>query len=104
MADGDSKRKGVLLPIQPTEEGSIRGLYMDHTGVEPVEIHPPGPDGPDPSRGLMNLTPREDAPFVDAEITHEPPGGGHKGPARVTNDAYKAGWDRIWGPKEPAEA
>lgn len=42
--------------------------------------------------------PKEAAPEQKAEAPRALP---HKGPARVTSDAYRGGWDAIFGKKSP---
>ncbi len=58
---------------------------------------------------VVKLTRRgEHARLFDVEVLARPPGPspstrlGHKGPARVSSDAYRSGWDAIFAGKDPS--
>lgn len=62
---------------------------------------------------LVKLRPREEAPVlfdVETELDLRPNAaadvGGDRatGPARVTSDAYRKGWDAIWGDSRPSRS
>jgi len=65
---------------------------------------------------LVRLKPRKDLPLVcdveevlslsDAHAPRTPAGPAHPGPACVSTDAYRRGWEQVFGPRadtDPAE-
>ena len=115
MGDETSKsRKGVLLPLQVSDKGGVRGLYIDDNGVQPRELHPVKPGEPIMTDEVVSLSQREGTPLLDAEVTSLGCGGmssmetsetGHEGPCRANSKEYRDGWDRIFGgSKEIPEA
>jgi hypothetical protein len=105
MAD-DTTRKGVLLPLQHNGQGGIRGIYKDDKGVSLREFRPVE-EGKPIMGELAKLTPREESRLMDAEIMSLPSTPvaptsttGHEGPAKVNSEAYRQGYDRIFGKKQ----
>ena len=89
----------VVIPKGPTKDG--RGLLV-------TRLRPEGetesrlyvvPDGTPFVGGgeMIELRPREGKPGYDVEVLYkhgEPPGSG---PPKVTSDAYREGWDVVFG-------
>lgn len=49
---------------------------------------------------VVQLKPREEAPFLfDVEVPHEPRGSAGR-PAKVATDQYRKGWESIWTRKK----
>lgn len=107
MGDDSTKtRKGVLLPLQVSDEGSIHGMYVDEHGIEPRVLRPMKPGEPINTDEVVALSQREGTPYLDAEITslgcggvptHEPASTGHDGPVRTNSKEFQSGWGRIFG-------
>lgn len=110
MADDNTNtRKGVLLPMQISDKGGIRGMYIDEHGIQPRQLSPVKPGEPIMTDEVVSLSKREGTPFLDAEVTTLGCGGmapmeasetGHDGPCRVNSKAYQNGWERIFGSKD----
>ncbi len=89
------------------------------SGVDLVKLGPPGPNGAraairhtkDHQFELGVVAPTALAP--EGQAVHLTPRGGdlyevtevtHSGPAQVSSDAYRNGWDRIFGSKTVGQA
>lgn len=108
--DRDATRKeDVVLLHSPTENGDgIRVLRQRDEKLEVGELRPMR-EGQPIHGDVVKLTQREEhALLFDCEVLvqgprakepdpPEPKHKTHKGPARVTNDAYRGGWDAIFG-------
>jgi len=100
MSDETKGRRGTLLPLGKDEDGDGVGLYMDERGASMIGFRGTEPGEGDGS-AMMEVRRREDSPLWDTRVVRGDP---HGGPCRCNSKAYRDGWDRIWGPKEPAEA
>lgn len=102
-SDGDSKRKGedVLVVHSPTDDG--RGWRVLRKREERLEVGAirPVEEGKPLQGELVSLRPREGTPLYDVEVQYAPPRA-HAGPARVSTDAYRSGWDAIFGAEDAA--
>jgi len=113
MGNETSKtRKGVLLPLQTSDQGTIRGLFVDGNGVESHELRPLMDGESINTDEVIALSQRPGTPYLDAEITSLGCGGaptsehaptGHDGPCKANSEEFREGWGRIFGEKEPAE-
>lgn len=115
---GDREAKeDLVLFHSPTESGDgIRVIRKRDDAVELGELRPMR-EGQPIHGDVVRLTPREEhALLFDCEVVvpsprpkepppppaQEPPEVkqlSHKGPARVTTDAYRGGWEAIFGGK-----
>lgn len=95
----DSTKK-VVLPLSHNARGDIRGLVLDEQGVRPVEFTRIE-EGKPIMGDYVALSPREGSPLLNAEFTRIP-GARHEssGPAMVASEAYRNGYDRIFGKKQ----
>jgi hypothetical protein len=126
---GDSGRKeDVVLLHSPAEGGEgIRVVRKREDSIELGELRPMR-EGQPIHGEVVRLTQREEhAMLFDCEVlvpspprlpakpeaavaapseakAQEPSAVPHKGPPRVTNDAYRGGWDLIFGRKRPDDA
>jgi hypothetical protein len=101
MADEDPKTsKGVFVPVAANEQGDIRGMYFGEDGVGPRQFTPVQDDSPMPEGDYTVMSSKEGQPFFETQTYHT----GRRGPAKYNNDAYREGWERIWGKKEAGEA
>lgn len=98
MHDGDAKQKGedVVLVHSPTDDG--RGWRVLRKREERLEVGTiqPVEEGKPLHGELVALKPREGTPLFDVEVQYAPPRA-HAGPARVSSEAYRSGWDAIFG-------
>jgi hypothetical protein len=127
--DGDrDEKEDVVLLHGPTESGDgIRVVRKRDDTLELGELRPMR-EGQPIHGDVVRLKPREEhALLFDCEVLvpamkpkeapaapaapaptppKEPQKLAHKGPARVTSDAYRGGWDLIFGtkPKGPDDA
>lgn len=96
----------VAIVGPPTEDGQGRRVIrIRDDGASVGEVRPV-PEGKPilPSAEVVALTPREGAPghVRDVKVLHAPTAPAptaHKGPPKVASDAYRAGWDRLFGAK-----
>lgn len=115
----DSGRKDdVVLLHSPTENGDgVRVIRKREDTIELGELRPMR-EGQPIHGEVVRLTQREEHSLLfDCEVMvprpapkekppqqaerKAPPQLSHKGPARVTSDAYRGGWDAIFGKKSP---
>lgn len=115
--DSGASPKDVVLLHSPTESGDgMRVIRKRDDAIELGELRPMR-EGQPIHGEVVRLTQREEhAMLFDCEVLvprakeakeetpalqskTEAPQLAHKGPARVTNDAYRGGWDAIFGPK-----
>lgn len=83
-----AEKKGLAVLRQrgedaPVEAGVVRGVREG----EPI------------TGELVNLKPTAEDPRVcDVEVLHDArPAATHAGPARVASEAYRSGWDALFG-------
>ncbi len=117
---GRGKLEDVVLLHSPTESGDgIRVVRKRDEAIEVGELRPMR-EGQAIHGEVVRLTQRaEHALLFDCEVVvpaqsakepppepAEPRSVAHKGPARVTTEAYRGGWDLIFGqkPKDSGEA
>lgn len=84
-----------VLRVRNDGEGSTSvevGRIKETDSLTPEEMK---------DREIIKLKKRKGTPFRDVEVLQE--GTGHKGPARVATQAYRDGWDRIFGDDEVPE-
>jgi len=102
-ADTDAALDGdVALAVGRDEHGVH--ILRRRSAAAPVEagILTPLREGKPIAGEVVSLRPRPEAPFVfdvksEFEGTEEAPRPSGDGPAQVANDAYRRGWDAVWG-------
>ncbi len=101
--------KDVVLLGPPTADGG--GVHVIRARDERIETGELRAlqDGRPIVGDIVTLRPREANPRVcDVTESYSPKGAqlGHKGPANVASNAYREGWDEIFGekPKAPGPA
>lgn len=98
----------VVILGPPTADGG--GVHVLRAREEKVEIGELRPlaEGRPLAGEVVTLSPRKDNPRVcDVKDSYRPPSVGaatalalaHKGPAKVATEAYRDGWDEIFGKK-----
>lgn len=111
-ADDDAAKKDLVLLQGPTESGqALRVIRKREETIEVGELHPVV-EGKPIHGELVRLTQREEHKLLyDCEVLvpkankpapardEAPAALPHKGPARVTSEAYRGGWDVIFGKK-----
>ncbi len=84
----------------PTEDGKgVHVLRARGDRIEAGELRPTEEGKPIVGE-LVKLEPRKDTPHIcDVRESYRPPAAAapRKGPARVTGDGYREGWDRVFG-------
>lgn len=104
MAD-DGNSKGVIIPLAHDGKGTVRGVLVDEAGVHPADFRKVEDGQPIMGEVLQVVGPVEGTPFYEVERTRVlSPAGDRHGPAMVNSDAYRDGWDLIWGKGKVAEA
>jgi hypothetical protein len=113
--DDSGPKDDVVLLHSPAESGEgVRVIRKREDSIELGELRPMR-EGQPIHGEVVRLTQREEhALLFDCEVVvprakaKDPPAGtketaqlAHKGPARVTTDAYRGGWDTIFGAKPP---
>jgi len=97
--------KDIVLLGPPTADGAgIHVLRARDERIEAGELR--GLQEGRPITGeIVTLQPRQDNPrLCDVKQSYSPPAGatlqlGHKGPAKVATEAYREGWDEVFGTK-----
>ena len=117
---GRDRKEDVVLLHGPTENGDgIRVIRKRDEAIELGELRPMR-EGQPIHGDVVRLTQREEhALLFDCEVLvptakpkeaaaapspAEPEPTSHKGPPRVTSDAYRGGWDLIFGGKRTGDA
>ena len=103
--EGATAAKDVVLLGPPTADGAgVHVIRARHERIEVGELRALQEGRPIVGE-IVTLTPREANPRV-CDVTEsycpsaaQPAQLGHKGPANVATDAYREGWDEIFGPK-----
>jgi len=85
---GENDGEAKILRFRQDEEGKRRIEFGSVKATDKMTE--------EESEGMemINLKDREGSPFKDVEVLRE--GTGHKGPARVTTQAYRDNWDAIF--------
>jgi hypothetical protein len=101
----ETKPDDVLLLHSPTDDGE--GVRVVRARAERIELGEVRPlkEGKPITGEVVQLKPREGAPRVcDVEVMATVPTAARdaKGPAQVSTSAYRASWERIFGP--PSES
>ena len=101
----ETAAKDVVLLGPPTADGAgVHVIRARHERIEVGELRALQEGRPIVGE-IVTLTPREANPRVcDVTESYSPSAAqpaqlGHKGPANVATDAYREGWDEIFGPK-----
>ena len=111
--DGSTTAKAptdVVLLGPPTTDGA--GIHVIRAREERIETGELRAlqEGRPITGEIVTLQPRKDNPRVcDVKESYAPPpakgaaslGLGHKGPANVATDAYRDGWDEVFGKNAP---
>jgi len=74
-----------------------RGDKLEAALVEKAE------EGKPLSGDLVRMTAREEPLLYDVETLYEAPQRSGSGPAKVTSDRYREGWDRLFAKKRSKE-
>lgn len=89
----------MVLLGPPTADGV--GVHVLRAREERLEVGELRPiqEGKPLIGEIVTLAPRKDNPRVcDVKDSYQPPAlMGHKGPAKVATEAYREGWDEIFG-------
>lgn len=120
-SDDSGRKDDVVLLHSPTESGDgVRVIRKREDTIELGELRPMR-EGQPIHGEVVRLTQREEHGLLfDCEVmvprpaqkpaqkgaateqkTQAPRALAHKGPARVTSDAYRGGWDAIFGKRSP---
>jgi hypothetical protein len=95
----DAPAKDVVLLGPPTADGA--GVHVIRARDERIETGELRAiqEGKPITGEIVTLAPRKDNPRVcDVKDSYVPPAMmSHKGPAKVATDAYREGWDSIFG-------
>jgi hypothetical protein len=95
----DSPAKDVVLLGPPTADGA--GVHVIRAREERIETGELRAiqEGKPITGEIVTLAPRKDNPRVcDVKDSYRPPAmSSHKGPAKVASEAYREGWDSIFG-------
>ena len=92
------EQKGVAILRQRSDDAPIEaGVLRTVRDGEPIVGE------------LVSLTrTAEDSPVCDVKVHVDArtpaPEGRHKGPPRITNEAFRSGWDALFGPDTPDPA
>ncbi|MDB5216676.1 MAG: hypothetical protein JWO86_4603 [Myxococcaceae bacterium] len=105
MSDAVAKDKAtdvVLLGPPTADGGGVHVLRARDEKVETGELRALQ-EGRPITGEVVTLSPRKDNPRVcDVTDSYRPPtsaAAGHKGPANVATEAYRQGWDEVFGKK-----
>ena len=94
-----------LEPVAPTSDGKGLIVVRRTDGKESLCAIAPAVDGKPiaPGSQLIYARQRPGTRMADVEVLYDPAASaaaepsGRSGPAKVATDAYRSGWDLIWG-------
>lgn len=96
----EAPAKDIVLLGPPTADGAgVHVLRARNERIEAGELRAIQ-DGRPITGEIVTLERRKDNPRVcDVKDSYSPPGAAaaHKGPAKVATDAYRDGWDEVFG-------
>lgn len=95
----DAPAKDVVLLGPRTADGAgVHVIRARHERIEAGELRAIQ-EGKPITGEIVTLAPRKDNPRVcDVKDSYQPPAMmSHKGQAKIATDAYRAGWDSIFG-------
>lgn len=98
----DAPATDVVLLGPPTTDGA--GVHVIRAREERIETGELRAlrEGKPITGEIVTLEPRKDNPRVcDVKESYRPHTHTHKGPANVSTDAYREGWDEVFGNKKP---
>lgn len=97
--------KDVLYPHEPYTNGrGFQGVRVRDGRVTGVSARPSVDGAPVPPGGsIVETRPLPDGRGYEVtNVLYEAPGAAeHPGPARVSSDAYRDGWNAVWGGRKP---
>ncbi|MDB4938262.1 MAG: hypothetical protein JWP87_5234 [Labilithrix sp.] len=107
MSDAPAKDKAatdvVVLGPPTSDGGGVHVLRARDEKLETGELRALQ-EGRPITGEVVTLSPRKDNPRVcDVTDSYRPPAL-TKGPANVATDAYREGWDEVFGKKKPSSA
>ena len=103
-AESSAAKDIVLLGPPPADGAGVHVIRAREARIETGELRAIQ-EGRPIAGEIVTLTPRESNPRIcDVTDSYSPKGAttaqlGHKGPAKVASDAYREGWDEIFGTK-----
>ena len=87
----------LVLIVDQQEDGRLRGIRKQGELLSVAEFAPVA-EGAPLNGEVLALKPRQEVPgLCDVEVVYRPEGEGSSGPPKVASDAYRGGWDRIFG-------
>jgi len=111
MADSDDKKTGVILPLGRSPDGGLLAAVSRDGVVSTVNFVPVGEGKPIQTPEYAVIRDMPGTPYLSAEFSPNPgiptvatPAAvesARGGPAKVNSQAYRDGWDRIFGRKAP---
>lgn len=96
----EKKDKIYFYPVQNNSDGSTTAIRLDKDGIHTGTITPMKDGKPvPPGHECIHYQPIDgQAPWAEGEVLYSNNVEGH-GPAKVNSEAFKSGWDAIWGNK-----
>ncbi|MCB9596912.1 MAG: hypothetical protein H6719_29585 [Sandaracinaceae bacterium] len=99
MAKPKAAPEDVALVLGATEDASQLAVLRKRGERVEAAVLAKAEEGKPVHGDLVKLTPRDEPQLYDVETLHEAPTPTRSGPAQVSSDAYRAGWDRLFAPK-----
>lgn len=114
QASTEAKPKDVVFVHGPTPNGlGIARMRTDEDGDDRIELGELRPlkEGQPLLGEVVRLSKREESDrLFDVDVIMKPPAApaaralDHKGPPRVTSNAFRSHWDDVFGPKNKPKA
>lgn len=99
--------KPLMLPLLANPRGDVLGLVKDDSGIRPISLRRIE-EGQPLCGDHVRVIPQEGSPFVELDITPIPGMPRQvetsSGPSKVVSEAYRIGYDRIFGHAPVGEA
>lgn len=91
----------VVVPLAPEQDGKQRVARLRPEGAQPCVLVPAQNGQPIPAGGeFIRLRPRAGGRLADVEVVYgAKETASRSGPPKVVSDAYRQGWDEIFGRK-----
>jgi len=97
MSDDKKKEtKGFLIQGPETKDGGNHTLRIDQKGIHVGVTHPADVQAPDDGQPRTLLQCERVSESVSRIVSETP----SKGPSKVSTEAYRTGWENIFGSKQ----
>lgn len=99
-AKGKKKPDDVALLLGKSDDGELLALRApEEAQLQLMRLRPLKDGEAVTGQEILQLKPRPKTPRIcDVDVIYRPEPEAHGGPARVSSERYRRGWERLFGP------